>query len=77
MSAQGDETLLHTDEGEFGGVLQTMRNYYHRNLSEAALDYLSAQPGPPPPPPRVLWLPLGASKLVSSLALWWSEVFEP
>lgn len=64
---QGDETLLHTDESEYGGVLLTWRNYYNRHLSEAALGYLAdAQAHPPPPPPRVLWLPLGASKLVSS-----------
>ena len=61
---QGDETLLHTDEASFGGVLQTMRSYYHEQLTEASLDYLTAK-RPSLLGPHVLWVPLGTSKLVS------------
>ena len=60
---QGDETLLHIDEAAFGGVLQTLRSYYHEQLSEASLEYLTAK-RPLLLAPRVLWLPLGSSKLV-------------
>lgn len=40
-----------------------MRNYYHSELGEAALQYLMTQ-RPAQLEPRVLWLPLGFSKIV-------------
>lgn len=59
----GDETLLHTDESLYKGAAVTMRSYYHANMTESSLEYLTGKQLQSAKP-RVLWLPLGTAKLV-------------
>ncbi len=62
-AAQGDETFLHTDESLYKGAVLTMRNYYHKNMSESSLEYLRSKQRKSAMP-KVMWLPLGTAKLV-------------
>ena len=62
-NAEGDETLLHTDEEGFQGVLVTKRNYYDEHMAETSMKYLKGKQSLSTMP-SVLWLPLGSAKLV-------------